>query len=154
MGTRDPRIDAYIAKQQDFAKPVLRHLREVVHAACPEVEETLKWRMPFFVYRGGALCSMAAFIRAAMKLNDEGIVVPKRRRVAKPEAPVPPELERALAKNRRAGAAFEKFPPSHRREYVEWVAEAKREETKARRAGQAVEWIADGKSRHWKYQDC
>ena len=66
MGIRDPRIDAYIAKQRDFAKPILMHLRDAVHAACPEVEETLKWSAPFFVYQGGMMCSMAA-----MKLNQD-----------------------------------------------------------------------------------
>ena len=59
MGTTDPRIDAYIAKSADFAKPILGHLREVVHAACPEVEETMKWSMPHFMYEG-MLCAMAA----------------------------------------------------------------------------------------------
>lgn len=61
MGTRDPRIDAYIAKSADFAKPILKHLREVVHGACPDVEETLKWSSPTFMYAGGILCGMAAF---------------------------------------------------------------------------------------------
>src|SRR5213075_2440746 len=60
MGTQDPRIDAYIAKSADFAKPVLKHIRKLVHAACPDVEETLKWSMPFFMHEG-ILCSMAAF---------------------------------------------------------------------------------------------
>ena len=61
MGTRDPRVDAYIAKQKDFAKPVLVHLRDLVHAVCPDVEETIKWSAPFFVYHGAVLCSVAAF---------------------------------------------------------------------------------------------
>jgi hypothetical protein len=60
MGTKDPRIDAYIAKAADFAKPVLNHIRKLVHTACPEVEETLKWSMPHFMHKG-ILCSMAAF---------------------------------------------------------------------------------------------
>src|SRR5674476_693849 len=60
MGTRDPRIDTYIAKRKDFAKPILTHLRNVVHAACPDVEETLKWNAPFFVYNGGVLLAAAA----------------------------------------------------------------------------------------------
>jgi uncharacterized protein YdeI (YjbR/CyaY-like superfamily) len=61
MVARDPRIDAYIAKSADFAKPILAHLRAVVHAACPDVEETMKWSMPHFDYRGAMMCSMAAF---------------------------------------------------------------------------------------------
>src|SRR5690348_1310092 len=60
MGTRDPRIDAYIAGSADFAKPVLTHLRELVHATCPDVEETMKWSFPHFMYQG-MLCSMASF---------------------------------------------------------------------------------------------
>ena len=60
MPTIDPRIDAYIAKSADFAQPVLRHLREVVHAACPDVEETMKWGFPHFMYNG-MLCGMASF---------------------------------------------------------------------------------------------
>lgn len=60
MGTRDPRVDAYIAKTQPFARPILEHIRAVVHSACPHVEETLKWSSPTFMYRG-MLCGMAAF---------------------------------------------------------------------------------------------
>ena len=200
MGTRDPRVDAYIAKQQDFAKPILVHLRDVVHGACPEVEETLKWSSPFFMYKGGMLCSMAGFkahaifgfwkgalidgvspnrndggdamgnygrltsvkdlpskrelatlIKRAMQLHDDGVKV-ARKRAPKPAAKVPPELAAALAKNRKAAAQFEAFSPSHRREYIEWIADAKRDETKAKRVAQAVEWIAEGKGRNWKYQ--
>jgi hypothetical protein len=65
MGTRDPRVDAYIAKSADFAKPILTHLREVVHAACPECQETMKWSFPHFDYKG-MLCSMAAFKQHAV----------------------------------------------------------------------------------------
>jgi len=200
MGTRDPRVDAYIAKQQDFAKPILIHLREVVHAACPEVEETLKWSSPFFMYKGGMLCSMAGFkahaifgfwkgalidgvspnrnnggeamgnygrltsvkdlpskreltalIRRAMQLPDDGVKV-ERKRAPKPEAKVPPELATALTKNKKAAARFKAFSPSNRREYIEWIVDAKRDETKAKRIAQAMEWIAEGKTRNWKYQ--
>src|ERR1041385_8764622 len=60
MPKKDPRVDAYIAKSPDFAKPILIHLRELAHAACPEVEETLKWSMPHFLHKG-ILFGMAAF---------------------------------------------------------------------------------------------
>src|SRR3954451_16631907 len=60
MSTRDPRVDVYIEKARDFAKPVLLHLREVVHSACPGVTETMKWSFPHFDYKG-MMCSMAAF---------------------------------------------------------------------------------------------
>lgn len=200
MGTRDPRVDAYIAKQKDFAKPILAHIRELVHALCPSAAEEIKWGAPFFMYAGAPMCQMAAFkehaalgfwkaalieemppsannggesagnfgrlktvkdvpsrkvlsplIKAAMQLNDEGVAVPKEKS-AKPELEVPAELTAALGKNRKAKSAFEAFPPSHRREYVQWITEAKREETRAKRVAQAVEWMAEGKSRNWKYQ--
>ncbi|MBV8157156.1 MAG: YdeI/OmpD-associated family protein [Dyella sp.] len=61
MASHDPRIDTYIAKSAPFAQPILEHLRKVVHEACPEVEEGLKWSMPFFSYQGSLLCNMAAF---------------------------------------------------------------------------------------------
>lgn len=198
MGTRDPRVDAYIAKQAEFARPILTHLREVVHAACPEVQEDMKWSTPFFTYHGN-LCQMAAFkehcafgfwkgalvvgrgsgeddraagqfgritslkdlpakkeltafIKKAMQLNEEGVSVPKEKK-SRPPLPVPPELTAALAKNRKARDVFEAFSPSHKRDYCEWIGDAKREETRAARVAQAVEWIAEGKPRHWKYQE-
>lgn len=200
MGTRDPRVDAYIAKSADFAQPILTHLRDVVHAACPDVQETMKWSMPFFDYNG-VMCNMAAFkehatfgfwkgalipglapnsanggesmgnlgrltsvkdlpnrkvlggyIKAAMRLNDEGVAVKKPKKVAKPEAKVPPDLAAALKKNRKAAATFEAFPPGQRREYVDWIVDAKRDETRAKRIVQAVEWLAKGKKRNWKYE--
>jgi uncharacterized protein YdeI (YjbR/CyaY-like superfamily) len=197
MGTRDPRVDAYIAKSADFAKPILTYIRETVHAACPDVVETTKWSMPFFDY-GGPLANMSAFkehaafgfwkgalvvgrgsgdderamgqfgrltsvkdlppkkelvalIKKAAKLNEEGVKVEKKK-APRAELPIPAELTAALAKHKKARANFEAFPPSHKREYNEWIGEAKREETRAARVAQAIEWIAEGKSRHWKYQ--
>ncbi|CAM0998272.1 YdhG-like domain-containing protein [Rhodanobacter sp. Root179] len=61
MATHDPRIDAYIANSADFARPILEHLRERVHSACPEVEEGIKWGVPFFSYKAAPMCMMAAF---------------------------------------------------------------------------------------------
>jgi len=199
MGTRDPRVDAYIAKSPEFARPILTQIRDVVHAACPEVQETVKWSHPFFDYKG-PMCNMAAFkehvgfgfwkqklldpakasgdddsgmglfgrlksvrdlpskkvltsyVKKAMALNDEGVTVPKRKPAAKSAVAVPPELAVALAKNRKARDSFDAFPPGQRREYCDWIAEAKREETKAARVKQAIEWMAEGKTRNWKYQ--
>lgn len=194
MGKRDPRVDAYIEKSAEFARPILNRLREVVHSACPEVQEKMKWSMPHFDYQG-PICGMAAFkehcafgfwkgslvvekasdeamgqlgriaslrdvpskktltawIRKAMKLNEEGVKAPRAPRPKKAEAEMPEDLRKALAKNAKARAAFEGFSPSHRREYVEWIEEAKRAETRARRLGTAIEWMAEGKSRNWKY---
>lgn len=200
MPSRDPRVDAYIAKSAEFAQPILIHIREVMHAACPAVEETMKWSAPHFDYKG-VMCSMAAFkahcalgfwkapliaglgpnsanggaaagnfgritsiadlpdtktltgyIREAMRLNDEGIGVPKPKKSPKPEPAMPPELAAALSKNRAAKAAFDAFTPGQRREYIEWIAEAKRDETRARRVEQTVEWVAEGRQRNWKHQ--
>jgi uncharacterized protein YdeI (YjbR/CyaY-like superfamily) len=194
MPKPDPRIDAYIEKSADFAQPILEQLRAVVHEACPDVEETLKWSMPTFMYHG-IMCSMAAFkqhctfgfwkgallrdrdgrtaeerigriekpadlpskrelhafIRQAMALNEEGVKAPRTAK-KKPALPTPPDLAAALRRNAKARATFEGFAPSHRREYIEWITEAKREETRMRRIAQAVEWLAEGKQRNWRYQ--
>jgi len=196
MPATDKRIDAYIAKAQDFAKPVLTRLREIVHEACPDCEETVKWGHPSFMYHGAIMCGMVAFkercglhfwkgelivpkgqsdanwerlntlkavsdippkkvlvgyIKKAMELNADGTKV---QRVAKPkkELVMPDVFQAAIAKNKKARAAFEAFSPSHKREYIEWIVDAKGEDTRARRIAQAVEWMAEGKSRNWKYQ--
>ena len=194
MGNRDPRVDAYIQKSAEFARPILTHVRELVHEACPSVEETLKWGAPHFDYEG-VLCGMAAFkqhcniilwkaslviggrgnqaggplrditrladlppdatlrawIEQAARLNEEGVKVP-RSTSPKKDVVIPVELTKALKKNKKAAAAFAKFPPSHKREYAQWIAEAKKSETRQRRVETAVEWMAKGKSRNWKYE--
>ncbi len=202
MSARDPRVDAYIAKSAGFARPMLERLRGIVHDACPEVEETIKWGAPSFVHAGGILCHMAAFkqhvafgfwkhalvmgeesqqegmgslgklrgadlpprkqlvalIRKAARLNEQGVKMPavRKRCAKKPMPKLLPELEAALAltKHAKARATFEAFAPSHRREYIEWIAEAKRAETRERRLAQALEWLAKGKPRNWKYANC
>ena len=196
MGTKDKRVDAYIARSADFAKPILIHLRAVVHEACPDVEEAIKWSTPSFMYRGSPLGMMAAFkehcalrfwneklvtgetanagsggvfgrvtkvsdlpskkvlagyIKRAIELKEQG-VKPQRAKKPKPALAVPVDLTAALKKNKKAAATFESFSPSHRREYVEWITDAKSDETRVRRMAQAIEWMAEGKSRHWKYQ--
>ena len=194
--THDPRIDAYIAKQADFARPILEHLRRLVHAAVPEAEETIKWGMPFFTLQGRPLVNMAAFKAHAVfglwqgraLLGDEGAhsdamgqfgrltsladlppddelsallrraaeaaPKPRAKKSPKPEPATPDDLRAALDAEPKAAATFEGFPPSCRREYVEWVVEAKRPETRAKRVAQAVEWMAEGKRRNWKYEGC
>ena len=203
--TRDPRIDAYIEHAAPFARPILAHVRGLVHRACPQVEETIKWGMPTFVHAGGILCGMAAFkqhasfgywkhalvvgegghadgkprdgmgsygkmtslqdlpldktllahIRKAMTLNEAGIKAsPARKATPKPPPETPEDLVAALKKNTPAQVTFDAFPPSCKREYIEWIVEAKREETRAKRLAQAVEWLAEGKRRNWKYENC
>jgi uncharacterized protein YdeI (YjbR/CyaY-like superfamily) len=206
-GVRDARVDAYIAKAKPFAQPILHELRDRVHEGAPGVEETIKWSMPFFVYRGIILGNMAAFkehcslglwgretaealraegattggamgsfgritslddlmprkkmiaaIRTAATLIDDGertkSIERPANRVAKPPMEVPAELAAALSKNKAAQKTFEAFPPSCKREYIDWVAQAKREETRASRVQQAVLMMAEGKRRHWKYESC
>ena len=197
MPTLDPRIDAYIAKSADFAQPILAHLRAVVHAACPEVEETMKWSMPHFQYKG-MLCAMSAFkahcafsfwkgellfpelekaamghfgritaiddlppkkellahVARAKKLNDEGVAAPSRAKAPLRVLAAPDYLLAALEANLLAGATFNAGSPNFQREYVEWLLDAKTDSTRAKRLAQAIEWLADGKSRNWKYAKC
>ena len=96
---------------------------------------------------------LKALIRKAMSLTDSG-VKPIRRTALKGDFSVPEDLETALRSNPAASACFAAFPPSCRREYVEWVTDAKRPETRTKRIGQAVEWIAEGRRRNWKYEKC
>lgn len=198
---KDKRIDAYIARSAPFAQPILQHLRQLVHQACPETEEALKWSSPFFLYRGRILCFMAAFkahlafgfwgpamkriitrdghakdgrglmgritsrkdlpsdkvlthyIRNAIKLHDSG--APARvKSKPKPALPVPADLAAVLKKNKEAAAAWADFSPSCRREYIEWITEAKRPETRASRLATTIAWTAQGKHRNWKYMNC
>jgi|SRR5579871_2902264 len=198
MGTRDKRIDGYIARSQEFAKPILTHVRDAIHEACPEVTETIKWGMPAFDYKG-PLCGMAAFkqhatfgfwksslvfdrndryarspngmaafgrmtspadlpprkillayIRKAASLNDGGVKVVRPRSERAP-IPTPAALAAGLVKNKTAKAVYERLAPSHRREYNEWIDEAKTDETRTKRVKQAVQWLAQGKPRNWKY---
>ena len=198
MATKDPRIDAYIAKSAEFAKPILKRLRKVVHAGCPDVVETMKWSMPHFDHKG-VMCGMAAFkqhcafgfwkadlilepgqtaeksgmgsfgsihslsdlpsektlvgyVKKAAALNEAGVKAPGRTQPKKRKPlPMPDYFTAALKKNAKARKTFENFSPSHRREYIEWVTEAKREETRKERLVKSLKWLADGKARNWKY---
>jgi uncharacterized protein YdeI (YjbR/CyaY-like superfamily) len=201
MGKTDKRVDDYMAKSQDFAKPILIHLRKLVHKACPGVEETIKWGFPNFVYNG-VMCSMASFkehaafnfwkaslladpkkilfkkgetsmgdlgrikslsdlpsdkimleyLKEAAKLNKSGVKV-QRKKVSKEkkELVVPDYLTSALNKNKNALTTFETFSYTNKKDYVEWITEAKTEETRNSRLKTAVEWMAEGKVRNWKY---
>lgn len=219
MSQTDPRIDAYIAQAAPFAQPILEHLRAVVHAACPQVEETIKWGMPSFVYGGKILCGMGAFkqhatfgfwqgasvvgasqersreamgqfgrltkvgdlpgkrelsklLKQAMVLIDArgkktagkpaankapagrtatSDVPASKTRAPKPPVVIPDDLAAAFKKNAKARATYAAFPVSQQREYVEWIESAKREQTRSSRVAQAVEWMAEGKIRNWKY---
>jgi len=207
MGKRDTRVDTYVEGAQDFAKPILIHLRELMHITCPDVEETWKWSFPIFMYRGAILCNMAAFkqhcsfgfwkasimqdsdniltvgdkagmghlgkieslkdlpkdavlkkyIKEAMKLNEEGVKLPPRNKVSekeKKELEVPDYFIKELKKNTTAKKIFDAFSYSHKKEYIEWMEEAKTVVTRNKRMAQTIEWLTEGKSRNWKYKDC
>ena len=202
MATTDPRIDAYIEAAADFARPILRHLRQIVHAGCPDVEETMKWGMPYFMHKG-MLCGMAAFkqhctfgfwqgarvldadkvgtgeamgqfgriasirdlppkkvmiayVKKAVEVNEAGTASRRATKAGPARATraviVPEDLAAALGRSRKARTTFEKFSPSHRREYVDWITEAKTDATRERRVATAIEWLEEGKARHWKYE--
>jgi uncharacterized protein YdeI (YjbR/CyaY-like superfamily) len=100
--------------------------------------------------------TMIGFVRQAAMLNESG--APARPRPAgngrAKELPTPSDLGAALKKNRTAAKTFENFPPSHRNEYIEWITEAKRDETRQKRLSTTLEWLAEGKARNWKYESC
>ena len=197
----DPRIDQYIKKAQPFARPILEHIRALVHRACPDVQETMKWSFPHFDYKG-ILCSMAgfkqhctfgfwkasllkdpdqiltkvgktamghferitsvedlpsdkiliAYIKEAAKLNEQGVKLPPKEKAPVGKIiEVPAELTTALKRNKKALKTFDEFSPSHRKEYIEWITEAKSDATKEKRIETAIEWLSEGKQRHWKY---
>jgi uncharacterized protein YdeI (YjbR/CyaY-like superfamily) len=90
---------------------------------------------------------------AAARLEKQGALrEPSAKRLTKPEIPVPADFAAAMAASAPAGSTFESLAPSHRREYLEWITEAKRPETRARRIAQAIQWLGEGKKRNWKYE--
>ena len=212
-----PKIDAYIANARPFAQPILNHLRQLIHQACPAVTETIKWSRPFFEYKGNILCNISAFnqhcsvgfwgeeigavlreagvvrneamgslgritslatlppdaqllawLKQAVAFVDSGNYtspIAARSKVAKaatqsvvkapkPATEIPEAFAQALKASQPAAKAFAAFSPSCQREYTEWIADAKRPETRDKRIAQAIEWIAEGKQRNWKYQNC
>jgi uncharacterized protein YdeI (YjbR/CyaY-like superfamily) len=206
----DPRIDVYINQTRPFAQPILHHLRELVHQACPKVQETIKWSRPFFEYNGLILANMSAFnehcsfgfwgdeigailrqanvvqdgamgslgrittvkdlpsnkqmltwLKQAVDFIDSGnhtsVIAARKNKVVKAPAPkfeAPPEFSTALRANKNASKVFNNFSPSAQYEYIEWIAEAKRPETRDKRITQSIEWLTEGKQRNWKYQNC
>jgi uncharacterized protein YdeI (YjbR/CyaY-like superfamily) len=197
--SREPRVDAYIANAQPFARPILEKVRERVHAVVPGVEEAMKWSAPGFTLEGKILLMMAAFkghaalnfwrgqeigdaspkagamgqfgrltslsdlppdkeldslIREAAALSKTAPVPRKTKHAPKALPEMHPEFGAALEKAPGAKATFEGFPPGCRREYLEWVSEAKRDETRQKRIATAIEWLSEGKRRNWKYESC
>ena len=96
--------------------------------------------------------ALIGYIKKAMALNDAGVTVPRKPKAAAPKTlSVPADLAAALKKNKKAQTAFDAFRPSHKREYIEWITDAKRDDTRARRLKTAIAQIADGKPQNWKY---
>ncbi len=198
MPATDPRVDAFIARAQPFAQPILKRIRALMHRACPEASETIKWHMAGFQQKG-LLVMMAAFkahcalvfwkgklvdppgplhdgaggrygklislkdlpadallikkMRLAAELDHAGAATPGRGTRTPKKAPaMPADLRAALAKKPAAQRRFDAFSPSCKREYVQWIIQAKRAETRAERIATAVGWIAEGKRRNWKYE--
>jgi len=193
--SREPRIDAYIAKAQPFARPILEKVRERAHAAIPDVEEAMKWSAPAFTLDGKILLIMAAFkahaalnfwrgqeigdagamgqfgklasladlppddeldllIREAAALAKKAPAPRKAKHAPKPAPTLHPEFAAALARASKAKAVLDGFPPSAQRDYFEWISEAKQDATRSKRIATAIEWLSEGKRRHWKYQNC
>lgn len=202
MAKKDKRIDAYIKNAEPFAQPILTHLRELVHKACPEVEETMKWSFPHFDYKG-MMCSMASFkkhavfgfwkaalmkdaeiliataknevamghlgritsikelpsdkvmlayIKEAAKLNDNEVKLPsKNKATEKKEIEIPKDLMMAFRKNKDAKKTYDEFSYSNKKEYVEWIMGAKTEATREKRLVEAINLMAEGKVKNWKY---
>ena len=197
--SREPRIDAYIARAQPFARPILEKVRERVHAVVPDAEEAMKWSAPGFTVDGKILLIMAAFkqhaalnfwrgqelgdgqpkagamgqfgrlssvedlppdqeldslIREAASLAKTAPAPRKVKHAPKPAPDMHPEFAAALARSPRARAVLDGFPPGAQRDYLEWISEARQDATRQKRIATAVEWLAEGKRRHWKYQNC
>ena len=201
MGQRTREVDAFIAKQPEYARPILAKIRDAFYDGCPGIEEKIKWGYPSFEYKGmlGGMASfkkhvtfgfwksrlmddfdklfqrgprsspmgarveslkdlpskkvLVAYVKEAKRLNDEGLKEPKRAAPKRsPKVDVPADLKALLAKNAKARATFEGFSPSHKREYVEWIVEAKRDATRSKRLKTTLEWLVEGKHRMWKYE--
>ena len=195
----DPRIDAYIAKKNPYAHPILNHVRTRVHSVVPEAEEAIKWGAPAFLIDGKILLIMASFkahaalnfwrgqeigdgslkagamgqfgrltsvenlppdaeldalIREAAELSKKAPVPRKNKHAPKPAPELHPEFAAALAKAPKAKGVLDGFSPSARREYFEWISEAKQDATRQKRIASAIEWLSEGKRRHWKYENC
>lgn len=203
MMKTDARVDLYIENTQDFAKPILEHLRTLIHDSCPDCEETIKWGFPHFMYQGKILCAMSAFkahaafgfwlenemqtmqplikerqknsmfqlgklkniddlpsreilvsaIKEAMKLTENGTVI-KKSKADMSEVIVPDDFQQRLNELDSAKGYFESFSLAQRRDYVNWINEAKTDNTRAKRINTSIEWLSEGKDKNWKYKKC
>ena len=200
----DPKVTEYIENSADFARPILDHLRELIHRNCPDVVESIKWAIPHFDYKDDFMCVLASaknhcsltfiksefmsdprfaggkkvkpgqrfmsritcmtelpsdeeltgFVKQAMDLNERGVKLDKTAKAAPSSKPLdtPAYFLQALATNPVAQQVFENHSPSFRKNYIVWLESAKTMATRQRRIDEALEWIADGKGRFWKYE--
>jgi uncharacterized protein YdeI (YjbR/CyaY-like superfamily) len=201
----NPQFDEYQAAASEFARPIMAHLRKLVHAQCPEVVEQIKWGIPHFDYKGEMLCIFAgyknhcaftfwkeslmsdarlkanpdakaakrfmgkltalsdlppdgeliAFIQEAMALNDQGVkIAPRRdaRPASAADIAIPDAFAEQLSRHAQTNEVFQSKSPSFRKEYIVWIADAKTDQTRQKRIDEALEWIAEGKGRFWKYE--
>ncbi|TNE79102.1 MAG: hypothetical protein EP332_12185 [Bacteroidetes bacterium] len=193
----------YIAQAEDFAQPVLRHLRQLVHQSGLAIEEQIKWQFPCFLYKGKILCNIAAFkqhcsfgfwqgkllsdhanileksgentamgqlgkiksladlpsdeillsyLHEAAELIDKGVKNPVKQAEEKPNIAMHPAFKKALESDRIAMANFQQMPPSHQREYLAYISEAKKEETQLRRVEKSIQLLHEAKGLNDKYQ--
>lgn len=201
----DKKVSEYIAKAENFAIPVLKHWRKLVHQTCPDVVENIKWGIPHFDYKGDYMCVIASYkkhcsfsfvkaelmsdprlkdskkqkpiqrflgkittlsdlpddqefvklLREAMQLNEDGIKI-KAVSVKKDSSKIlemPAYFAERLNAYPQAKEIFETKSKSFRKEYIVWISDAKTEETRNKRMDEAIEWIAEGKSRFWKFKN-
>ncbi len=201
MNQYDPRVDDYIDRAAEFARPILLHIRSLVHESSPLINETMKWSFPHFDYKG-TVCSMASFkehctfgfwksslmadpyqllkdnaqtamgqfgriitvndlpkdeiikeyVTEAVRLNESGIKTIKPKTVLKKELIIPDYFIDMLHEYPLAKGFFEKMSYSHKKEYVEWITEAKTELTRINRLNTTIEMLTEGKSRYAKYK--
>lgn len=201
----DPRIDAQVAKAPEYAKPILEHLRQMVHKAVPEVVEEVKWSRPFFTLNDENLCFMAAFknycgfgfwspkmpeylqsqgmpkvegagsigqiaavkdlpkdlpkyVKYAAELIRKGeagsAMEGRTRKGTRQEIEIPDAFAVLLKKSKSAKTYFETLPPSCKREYLEWITTAKKEETREKRMGETIAMLEAGRRFNDKYRSC
>lgn len=200
----DPKVTQYIENSEDFARPILNHLRELIHRNCPDVVESIKWAIPHFDYKDDFMCvlasaknhcsltfiksefmsdprfaggkkvkpgqrfmsritsmselpsdeELAGFVKQAMDLNDRGVKLDKTAKAAPSSQQVetPAYFLEALSTNPIARQVFENQSMSFRKNYIVWLESAKTDATRQRRIDEALEWIAEGKGRFWKYE--
>lgn len=201
MSQFNPKFDEYNAKSADFAKPIMEHLRRIIHETCPDVEEIIKWGIPHFDYHGDMMCIFAAYknhcsfsiwkaalitnpklkenikpgqtmgnmdkikslsdlpdketliayVKEAMALNENGIKIVKPKSEKPKVIQVPDYFSEILDTYPKIKEVFESKSPSFRKDYLVWIIDAKTEATRQSRIEQALEWIAEGKGRFWKY---